>query len=645
MTTIGPILPGRLPATLTAARLSQNIQRAYRVLQQLQDQAATGQKFFIPSESPGAAARTIALQKTLERQTQLKVNLTTDKSLLAASETALNTVGDALIQAKAFLLAGVGNTSSPAEKLAMADEVAGLIQGVVNAGNTTFRGRYLFGGSEATKTPFEIIGNGLARYNGDARQNSSFIDFDLTVANNLDGVTAFNALTPAAGSSVNPALTPQTRLSDLLGGAGVSLGPITVTVDNGGPVTQTVDLTHADTIADVKTLIENAFPPGTLTVGIAATPGGSGLTITASAGTVAVSDQPGATVARDLGIASGPAATITGGDLDPRLTLQTPLSAFNNGAGATNGSGLFITNGTQSKAVDISSANTVEDLFNVLKAADLDLDLRINDAGDGLAISSRLSGAAFGIGENGGTDAASLGIRTLTGSTLLAGLNSGLGVPVNETDVAGTPLPAIIEITRRDGSTTQVDLKGLTTVQDAIDAINAVDANLSASLNSVGNGISITDTSGTGPLEVNSGAVADALGLTGVEPGSDNTVPLAGSDVNQSRSTGVLSLLLQLETALRTGDDRTLERLDKQFDAEIGRLNSVRGGLGTRLKLLESVENRLLDQDVSLQEQLSQEFDADLVDVVSRTSKVQAVLQATLQISSSTLNLSLFSYL
>jgi flagellar hook-associated protein 3 FlgL len=380
-------------------------------------------------------------------------------------------------------------------------------------------------------------------------------------------------------------------------------------------------------------------------VDIIAPPNSSGLTITPSSGTVAVSDLPGSTVARDLGIASAAAASITGGDLDPRLTLQTPLSAFNNGAGATTANGLHITNGTQTKTVDISSASTVEDLFNLLKAEKLDLDLRINDAGNGLAISSRLSGAAFGIGENGGTDATSLGIRTLTGSTLLADLNSGLGVPVNEKDATGTLLPAIVEITRRDGSTTQVDLKGLTTVQDAIDAITAVDANLTASLNSVGNGISIVDTSGAGPLEVKAGHVADALGLTGVESGSVNTVPLAGKDVNQSRSDGVLSLLLQLETALRTGDNRALERLDSQFDTEIARLNSVRGELGTRLSLLETVENRLLDEDVSLQEQLSQEFDADLVDVVSRVANVQAVLQATLQISSSTLNLSLFSFL
>ena len=192
---------------------------------------------------------------------------------------------------------------------------------------------------------------------------------------------------------------------------------------------------------------------------------------------------------------------------------------------------------------------------------------------------------------------------------------------------------------------TQVDLKGLTTVQNVIDAITAVDSNLTASLNSVGNGISITDASGTGPLEVKTGNVADALGLIGIEPGSDNTVPLTGQDVNQSHSSGVLSLLTQLETALRTNDTRTLERLAPLFNKETDRLNLVRGELGTRLRLLDTVENRLLDEELSLQEQLSLEFDADLISVVTQIANVSAVLQATLQIAANTAGLSLMSFL
>ncbi|MFQ5732940.1 MAG: hypothetical protein ACE5KM_13450 [Planctomycetaceae bacterium] len=643
--TIGPILPGRLPSTLIAARLRQNIQRSSQILQRLQDQAATGQRFILPSEAPGAAARTILLQKIAERKAQMQVNLQTDKSLLAASESSLAAVSDGLVQGKRLLIAGAGDTASSTEKTAMADEIAGIIKAALNAANSKFRGRYLFGGSESQGLPFELVNNALVRYNGDREQINSFIDLDLLVSNNVDGVTAFNPLTQAAGGSINPAVTLNTRLSDLHGGAGVSLGPISITVNNGGPITQTVDLTNAETVGGVKTLIENAFAPGTLTVGILPSPGSSGLSVTPAAGTVAIADIAGATTARDLGIASAATAVINGGDIDPRLTLDTPLSAFNNGAGATTAGGLVVTNGLATRTIDISSATTVEDLFNLLKAENLDLELRINDAGDGLSVSGRLGGGAFAIGENGGTDATTLGIRTLTGATLLADLNFGLGVPVNQKDSAGVLLPAEIAIVRRDGTTSTIDLKGLTTVQQVMDTITAVDSNLTASLNSVGNGISITDASGTGPLQVLAGQVADALGITGTEPGTNNTVPLTGTDVGQFESKGVFGLLVQLENALRSDDQRTLERLDPLFDAEMQRINGVRGKLGSRLQLLETVENRLQDEDVVLQEQISQEFDADLAEVITQIAQVSGVLQATLQIASSTLNLTLLNFL
>jgi hypothetical protein len=60
--------------------------------------------------------------------------------------------------------------------------------------------------------------------------------------------------------------------------------------------------------------------------------------------------------------------------------------------------------------------------------------------------------------------------------------------------------------------------------------------------------------------------------------------------------------------------------------------------LGGRLKLLDDVENRLLDEDVLLQETLSTE-------VITRVASTQAALTATLQIASTSLQLNLLSFL
>jgi flagellar hook-associated protein 3 FlgL len=290
----------------------------------------------------------------------------------------------------------------------------------------------------------------------------------------------------------------------------------------------------------------------------------------------------------------------------------------------------------------------VEDLFNLLNAANLDLELGLNGAGNGITISSRLSGANFSIGEDAGTQAAGLGVRTLVGSTLLADLNLGRGVPVHNRDENGNLLPAPIQITRRDGTTVSVDLKGLFTVQEVINAINAVDPGvLVASLNSVGNGISLVDNDGvsTGPLVVAENAVSTALGIAGSETGTNPAVALAGQDVNPTQAKGVFSILVQVEAALRAGDDAELSRLDALLDREIERFNLVRGEVGARLKTLESVENRLLDEEVSLQEALSKDFDSDLTEVITQVARITSALQATMQVGAISFQLSLLNFL
>ena len=118
--------------------------------------------------------------------------------------------------------------------------------------------------------------------------------------------------------------------------------------------------------------------------------------------------------------------------------------------------------------LDISAAETVDDLLNLFNGAGLGLLAEINEAGTGIDVRSRLSGADLTIGENGGTTATQLGIRTYTGETALADFNRGVGVPT-AVDSADDDL----RITARDGTQFTVNLSTATTVGDVIDLINS----------------------------------------------------------------------------------------------------------------------------------------------------------------------------
>jgi len=635
MSGLGPLLPGRIPGTLAALRLAQTVSATHRSMTDLQEQIATGQRFFVPSADPAAANRTISLQTLLERTTQFKQNIQTDESLLSASDSALSTVSDALNQAKALASSSIGATNTNSERESLAVQAESLVRQLLSAANSTFRGRQLFAGSQTNGPAFSLLGENAVRYNGDQVSINSLIDFSTSVANNVDGHTAFGGLTTPITSDVNPALTLQTHISDLSGRGGVTLGKIAVSLSTGGQ-SATVDLTGADTLNDIKKRIEGAFTPGSITVSINANQ--TGLLLTPTTGTVAVADTPGSLTATNLGIAGSAAATIDGTDLNPAITELTTLASLNGGAGIgpVAGNGLRIVNGNTVSTVDLTGAVTVEDLFNRIRQADPAMSVSINANKNGLAISSRLSGANFSIGENNGNNAEGLGIRTFSATTRVADLNFGTGAPIGGAER--------LDVVRRDGTTAYIDLGGSLTVQDVLDKINAVDpGHLTASLSTVGNGIQLTDDSGTGPLSVANNALGHAFGLAGTQ--TNAALPLTGAEINPQEVRGGLNLILRLKDAISRGDNAELTRIGSQLDKEIVRIAQVRGELGGRIQALGDAKNHIEDGEIAIQQGLSDNFDTDLASVLTQLLTQQASYQAVLQTTAKTLQTTLLNYL
>ena len=120
------------------------------------------------------------------------------------------------------------------------------------------------------------------------------------------------------------------------------------------------------------------------------------------------------------------------GKPSPRqIEPTTPLSSITAGGAPLDTSGLQITSEGKTYTINISGGETVQDLLNSINDSGAGLDAQINAAKTGINVSSRVSGADFSIGENGGLTATQLGIRTFTTATPLSQLNHGAGVGVN----------------------------------------------------------------------------------------------------------------------------------------------------------------------------------------------------------------------
>lgn len=246
-------------------------------------------------------------------------------------------------------------------------------------------------------------------------------------------------------------------------------------------------------------------------------------------------------------------------DLTPSLSTSTRLVDLNGamGEGVRRGS-ILVGNGTTSATVDLSDADSIDDVIK-----------RINNAGVGGVtasigadgVSLTLSGTAgdnITVQELGGYTARDLGIHQPTGA--------GAGVPLSGESVqlkltlltplanlkagAGIDTANGMIITNGQQSAT-IDLSGATTVEDLINAINGSGTGVLAGINATATGLNLLNP--TQGLEMriaeNGGTTAADLGVRSFGPdsplielnGGRGVQTVAGADFTITDSNGVVA--------------------------------------------------------------------------------------------------------
>lgn len=650
---ISPIQVTRISHNLRASFVTESLQRTQRELFTAQARIASGRSFVSASENPIAAGRVLDLRSARAQQDQFVANLRQGANFLGAGENALLEINALLIEAGAVASQNVSNLTSAEEREAESVVIAAIREQIVAIGNRSLLGRFIFGGRMTTDQPFQSALGGVA-YLGDTSELFTRVDDGVFSPISTPGNLVFGALSESVSNGVNlsPSLTETTRLDDINGIDRARLESGTLVLNEvGGAGAIHVDLSGAETLGDVVTLINEASSSGA--AGYSAVLGAAGLEITPGASPLSITDTAGGTIAASLGIlVKRPTSElITGQALLPRLTRLTPVAELAGGpvetglpGGIDLDGGLIITNGGKSFIIDLSDAQTVQDIINTINQAGASVRVRINDARTGIDLFNQVSGTSLTIGENGGTTASDLGIRTFDETTSLAKLNSGLGVSIEEGKDD-------LRITARDGSTVDVNLDGAVTIGDVISLINAAatDAGVSvtALLATTGNGLRISDeTAGDGNPVVsilNLSSAADDLGLTGV--GVDADGKLVGRDVNPNRTNGIIDALYELERAMIADDTRAITISASRLAELADNVIRSEGIIGARSRSVQAKLAQMQDAAFATELLLADIEGLDFVEAVTRMQSALTQIQANLQTSSALLNLSILDYL
>lgn len=673
----------RVPTMLSSQVLLSNITRTNLALLKVQQQMATNKAVNRPSDDSVRASGISILEDRLERREQRLRNLSSATASLGLLDSSLGDANDLLHEARGIASSQIGVTSDATTRSAQAVVIDAMIQSLHQLANRETNGLYIFGGSTPSRPPIEELYGGF-RYVG--RGSGLITDLDLggRIPVTIGGDNAIGETSARLRSTIDldPELTLDTRLDDLNGarGLGVARGVISFSVD-GGPAVE-IDLSDAETVGDVVERIEAAIQryetdhsvtllnPGGVSIS------GGSIFIDMAAGApdpqITFADDGLGTMAEDLGLTAAPfeASNTLGASTDPRLTMLTDLAAIPGLTLPLDSVRISFTRDGNSvnRDIDLSSAQTIDDVRNLIETGAPGVRVQINDDGTGLDVVSEISGPTMSIQEvpGGAMTATELGIRSLSAGTLLTDFNHGRGVQIVSgavDPVTGAPDPAAdvdFTITLGNGDSFGVDLRpeDIVSVQTLLARINdqAAAAELAGdippgSFNAVltdgANGIAFQDLAGLGPITVaqeNNSPAAEQLGL--LDGAFD---ALTGTFLAQDRATvrvdSLFTQLMDLRDALLNDDVSGITLAGEDLEQSIDRLAGARALVGVYDSRVQREATRQEDQSLLDEQFRSQLQDLDFAEAAVRYNLLQTQLTASLTAGAQAQTRSLLDFL
>ncbi len=156
-------------------------------LADLQQQVATGRRINRPSDAPADAASLVSERAALSAADHFERTGDTVSARLAMVDTALTDIIERITEAAAAVAAVRGSGKSAAQREAAAQQLTAVRETILSDLNSSFRGIYLFGGTEGTVRPFTTTADGTATYGGNADEMAVDISSTRSVAATFDG--------------------------------------------------------------------------------------------------------------------------------------------------------------------------------------------------------------------------------------------------------------------------------------------------------------------------------------------------------------------------------------------------------------------------------------------------------------------------
>ena len=175
-----------------------------------QSQLATGKKIQVPSDDPVVAARALKLRTDVAEIDQYKKNVNDAQSWLDMTEDSIANIGDVLQRTRELTVQGANGTSAVEDTQKISEEVKQLRTQLIQLGNSTYAGRYLFSGY---KTDKKLLDGTTGKFVIDV-QNTENIKYEIGIGDDININVAGGDLFNNGGIADSTSATPGMLIDD-----------------------------------------------------------------------------------------------------------------------------------------------------------------------------------------------------------------------------------------------------------------------------------------------------------------------------------------------------------------------------------------------------------------------------------------------
>ena len=143
----------RVTNRMMSSSFLNDMNRNLNNMQKVQGQLTTGKLVNKPSDNPFVVARSMQLYSDISANEQYNTNIKDTTNWLDATDTALGQVTDTLQRVRELMVTAGNAAYGTDEKNAIKDEINQRIEEVGTILNTSFDGKYIFGGTKGTSRP------------------------------------------------------------------------------------------------------------------------------------------------------------------------------------------------------------------------------------------------------------------------------------------------------------------------------------------------------------------------------------------------------------------------------------------------------------------------------------------------------------